>query len=72
MKYTIDATVTITLEQVQITLDGPASEELNFHDALLQNLNDRLTLLDRKGGRSGTDGVITSMECESIDNWNAD
>ena len=69
MKYKIDATVMLSLESVIIHLDEPASEELEFHDALLKKLNKQLTLLDIKGSRSGDDGFISSMDCESIDNW---
>lgn len=72
MKYTVDATVTITLEQVILRLDESASEELDFHDALLQKLRQQLVLLDIKGARTGDDGVITAIECESIDNCIAD
>ena len=72
MKYTIDATVTITLEQVTLRLDEPAYEELEFEDALLQKLHKQLVLLDIKGSRSGSDGFISAMECASIDNWTGD
>ena len=72
MKYRINATVTVTLEEVPVTLDGPASEELDFEDALLQKLNEKLVLLDIRGGRSGGNGLITSMECDSVDSWEAD
>lgn len=72
MKYIVDATVTITLEQVRIRLDEPANEELEFHDVLLQKLHKQLALLDIKGSRSGDDGFISAMECDSIDNWSAE
>ena len=69
MKYTVDATLTVTLEQVRITLDGPAKEELELQDALLQKLRKSLVLLDVKGGRTRDDGFISAVECESIDDW---
>jgi len=70
MKYRVDATITVTLEDVTINLDGAADEELEFHDALVKKLNKQLVLLDIKGGRTGVDGIITALDCESIDNWN--
>ena len=72
MRYTVDATITVSLEQVSLLLDEPIKEELNLHDALLQLLNKRLALLDIKGGRSGDGGFISTIDCESIDNWEAE
>ena len=69
MKYKIDATIMITLEDVSVNLDQPANEELEFQDALIEKLRKKLVLLDLKGGRSGEDGFISAIECESIDNW---
>lgn len=72
MQYTVDATVTISLENVRLRLDEPIKEKLDLEDALVQFLNKRLTLLDIKGARSGDDGLITSIACEDVDNWVAD
>lgn len=71
-KYTLDATVMLTLEQVTVSLDEPANGEDEFEDALMSLLNDRLVLLDNKGGRSGESGFISTIECESVDNWSRD
>ncbi|MCP4900092.1 MAG: hypothetical protein GY906_24240 [bacterium] len=71
MKYTVDATLIITLEQVEITLAESASGEQAMIDALMQKLQKQLVLLDFKGARSGDEGLITSIECDSLDNWNA-
>lgn len=70
-KYTLDTTITVTLEQVTVNLEEPASGELDLQDALMQVLQKRLVLLDIKGGRTGEAGLISTIECESIDNWNA-
>lgn len=69
MKYKINATITVTLEDISITLDETPNEELDFEDALMQKLNDKLVLLDIKGDRTSDDGLVTAIECESIDCW---
>ncbi len=72
VKYKVDATVRIVLEDVKLDLDDHINEELELEDALLQKLNKQLTLLDIKGARTGDEGVITSMECDDIDNWSTE
>lgn len=69
IKYLIDATVRINLEQVPVYLDAPAVNEDEYEDAIMQICAKRLVLLDIKGGRTGDDGLLTAMEIESIDCW---
>ena len=69
-KYIVDATITVVLEDVTINLDGAAAGELEFYHALSKKVDKQLVFLDSKGGRTGVGGVITALDCESIDNWN--
>lgn len=70
-KYLVAATVQITLEDVPVALDECPTEEADFEDALMQLLRDRLVLLDIKGGRTGNDGYIATMDAEQVDNWSS-
>lgn len=75
-KFTVNAAVMISVEDVAVNLvrggESKSDYENYLKDALSSVLNERLTLLDIRGGRSGNDGLITFIDVTEIEDWNAE
>lgn len=57
-KYRVSASIMISVYHLDIDLDCPPELGHTLEHAVIKLLNERITILDLKGGRSGQDGII--------------
>lgn len=65
-RYSIDATIILSIQDFEIDYGGDYLDQDELRDAIVAKLESRLSLHDIKGARIGG---ISSIECDSVDNW---
>ena len=63
-KYLIDVDVTVHLKDVPVSTDDDDFSIYNLEEEVQKVVNDRLVMLDIKGGLSGSDGVVVQLEID--------
>jgi hypothetical protein len=71
-KYRIDIRIVGLLENVEVEIDD-SIPQADFRSQLIAAgntfINERLAMLDIKGGRSGSDGFLSSCSVQALVNW---
>ena len=71
-KYTVDLKVEVCIEDIPLTIDGDGDFLEELTEAAENAVREHLHMLDIKGGRYGSGGVIASIDTPSIYNWNSE